>query len=86
MRTIVQVLQCPEWVARRSARQTYVACRGYWTDISNLERELRTWMAKNAADQDRLPTNRELRASGANQLCNAIEYHGGFNAVAQKLG
>ena len=73
-------------VASGSARRTDVACRGYWTDISNLEKELRSWMAKNAADQGRLPTNRELRASGANQLCNAIEYHSGFNAVAQKLG
>lgn len=35
---------------------------------------------------ERLPSSKELRATGANQICNAIDVHGGYYAVAEKLG
>lgn len=60
--------------------------RGYWRDIKNLRKELEGWLDLHGSDRNRLPTNKELRASGANQICNAIEFHGGYFVVAQKLG
>ena len=60
-------------------------CRGYWTDVSNLERELLGLMDQKGLDPAKLPTNGQLREMGANQLCNAIEYHGGFSSVAKLL-
>ena len=59
--------------------------RGYWTDIGNLRKELLDLIDSKGLDPQKLPTNRELRLMGANQLCNAIEYHGGFSSVAQQL-
>ena len=59
--------------------------RGYWTDVRNLERELLELIESKGLDPQRLPTNRQLRQLGANQLCNAIEYHGGFSSVAKQL-
>ena len=60
-------------------------CRGYWTDVSNLEQELLRLIDQKGLDPGKLPTNGQLREMGANQLCNAIEYHGGFSSVAKLL-
>lgn len=61
-------------------------CRGYWTDIDNVRKELQTLIANKNLDRHTLPSNKQLRELGANQLCNAIEYHGGFAQAADKLG
>ena len=34
----------------------------------------------------RMPTTRELQSKGANSLYGALHKHGGFNAVATRLG
>lgn len=61
------------------------ADRGYWTDFGNLQLELQALIKEKGLEPDMLPTNRQLRQLGANQLCNAIEYHGGFSRVAERL-
>ena len=63
-----------------------VCCRKYWTDLQNLKSELNKWAKAHHGDMNTLPSNGQLRASGCSQLCNAIEYHGGFHTVATKLG
>ena len=63
-----------------------MVCRGYWRDVGNVEAELRAWMTADGVE-GRMPTNMELRASGANSLALAIaNYHGGYVAFARRLG
>ena len=61
------------------------SCRGYWQDAANVERELRAFMGLYGISA-RMPTTRELLSKGANSLYMAINKHGGFNAVAERLG
>lgn len=59
--------------------------RGYWRDAGNVERELRAWMTEHGLSS-RLPTNRELRATGHNSLAIAITaYHGGYVAFGKRM-
>ena len=60
-------------------------CRGYWQDVANVERELRAFMGLYGI-AGRMPTARELQSRGANSLYGAIHKHGGFAALAQRLG
>ena len=50
-----------------------------------MERELKAFMGLYGI-AGRMPTTRELQAKGANSLYGAIHKHGGFNAVAARLG
>ena len=50
-----------------------------------MERELRAFMGLYGI-ADRMPTTRELQSRGANSLYGAIHKHGGFSALAQRLG
>ena len=59
--------------------------RGYWQDVANVERELRAFMGLYGI-AGRMPTSRELQSRGANSLYGAIHKHGGFTALAQRLG
>ena len=59
--------------------------RGYWKDVANVERELRAFMGLYGI-AGRMPTARELQCRGANSLYGAIHKHGGFSALAQRLG
>ena len=59
--------------------------RGYWQDIANVERELKAFMGLYGIT-GRMPATRELQSKGANSLYGAIHKHGGFNAVAARLG
>ena len=59
--------------------------RGYWQDVANVERELRAFMGLYGI-AGRMPTMRELQSRGANSLYGAIHKHGGFTALAQRLG
>lgn len=59
--------------------------RGYWRDAANVEREVHAWMTEHSL-AGRLPTNRELRASGHNSLAIAItQHHGGYVAFGKRL-
>lgn len=69
--------------APRSTRKS----AGYWRDFANLERELRAFIASRAGmDPGTLPTRAELTAAGRLDLFGAISVHGGFSAVARRLG
>ena len=59
--------------------------RGYWQDVANVERELRAFMGLYGI-AGRMPTTRELQSRGANSLYGAIHKHGGFTALAHRLG
>ena len=59
--------------------------RGYWQDVANVVRELRAFMGLYGI-AGRMPTTRELQSRGANSLYGAIHKHGGFSALAQRLG
>ena len=50
-----------------------------------MARELRAFMGLYGI-QGRMPTTAELQARGANSLYIAIAKHGGFSALAQRLG
>lgn len=57
----------------------------YWTDFANVERELRGYLKRHASG-DVMPTSRELKAAKENGLIWAIFRHGGYRAVAKRLG
>lgn len=50
-----------------------------------MERELKAFMGLYGI-AGRMPSTRELQSKGANSLYGAINKHGGFNAVAARLG
>lgn len=50
-----------------------------------MEREVRAFMGLYGIS-GRMPTTHELQSRGANSLYGAINKHGGFNAVAKRLG
>ena len=52
---------------------------------ANVERELKAFMGMYGIT-GRMPSTRELQSKGANSLYGAIHKHGGFNAVAARLG
>lgn len=57
----------------------------YWTDFASLERELRAFVTEPGRLQ-RMPTLGELLAAGRFDLHYAVQRHGGFRAVAARLG
>ncbi len=58
---------------------------GYWKDHAHVEAELRRWMAQRGV-VGRMPTQAELRASGAAALCVAVSSLGGIQGFAARLG
>jgi len=58
---------------------------GYWKDHTHVEAELRRWMAQRGV-AGRMPTQAELRASGAAALCVAVSSLGGIQGFAARLG
>ena len=58
---------------------------GYWDHFTNLERELRAFIAK-YGETGLMPTKRTLKAKGLNGLVSAISKHGGIFVVAERLG
>ncbi len=58
---------------------------GYWDDFTNLERELRAFIAK-YGKTGVMPAKRTLQAKGLNGLVSAISKHGGIFVVAARLG
>jgi protein-tyrosine-phosphatase/ribosomal protein L13E len=75
----VRMVRGQRRVVRRPAR-----ARGFWQLAANVDEELRAWMRARRAQ--RLPTQRELRASGASSLASAVDAHGGLAAFARRLG
>lgn len=57
----------------------------YWDDLTNLERELRAYMEEHNCEGI-LPSARVLAAEGKHGLMSGIVKHGGWIAVARKLG
>lgn len=60
--------------------------RGYWSDISNLRKELEDFRVSNGLPAGEMPTARQLRASNRRDLDNAITNAGGYRAVRRMLG
>jgi hypothetical protein len=58
---------------------------GYWSNFTNVERELNTFIATHGVEGV-MPTQIELKVAGRADLPNAIHKHGGFSAVARRLG
>lgn len=57
---------------------------GYWHDFSNLEHELLTFI-EHQGTHGVIPTKEDLTQAGESSLTAAIDLHGGFPTVAQKL-
>lgn len=74
-------------VAQRLGLQQRVSSKqpGYWTDFANVERELKSWIATYGSPGT-MPALQVLRMNGQTSLAGAIAQHGGFPAVAQRLG
>ena len=62
--------------------------KGYWHDFGNVEHEINKFNAEQGIEGngDYMPTARELSDAGKRSLVIAIYKHGGFSAVATKLG
>lgn len=74
-------------VAQRLGLQQRVSGKqaGYWKDFANVEQELRAWIAAHGSPGT-MPALQVLRMNGQTSLASAIAQHGGFPAVAQRLG
>ncbi|KAL4431051.1 hypothetical protein ABPG75_006307 [Micractinium tetrahymenae] len=72
-------------VVRRARPSERAAPHGYWTKVENVELELSKWMEQHGR-QGRLPTQRELRRSGANTLSAKVDSHGGLAVFAERMG
>jgi len=57
---------------------------GYWHDFSNVEHELLTFI-EHQGTRGVIPTKEDLTQAGESSLAAAINLHGGFPAVTQKL-
>jgi hypothetical protein len=57
---------------------------GYWNDFANVVRELRTFIREHGR-AGVMPTGKELRANGREDLKSAILRHGGQQTVAERL-
>ncbi|GMH45637.1 hypothetical protein BSKO_13594 [Bryopsis sp. KO-2023] len=70
---------------RKVVKRTVVTHEnGFWSDIDNVEKELLKWMQENDC-QDRIPMHKELQATSAWSLSNAITKHGGPTVFAERL-
>lgn len=58
---------------------------GYWDDFANVEKELRNFVSKHGRNGV-MPTNKELNKAGSSGLAKAINKHGGFVTVSDKIG
>jgi len=58
---------------------------GYWNDFTHLEEALRDFLSAQAMGNV-MPTFRQLEESGHRDLIEGIKNHGGFFAVAERLG
>ncbi len=75
-------------VARRLAlirQPTSRRPKNYWSDFSNLKKELTAFLATSDIALGLMPTSNELRKAGRSDIVEGIEYHGGFRAVADAL-
>lgn len=70
---------------RPDVRSVVARPPGYWADFSHVEAELRTFIADHG-QAGVMPTSSELAAAGWGALTSAIGLHGGFPAVAERLG
>lgn len=58
---------------------------GYWDDFANVECELHTFIEEHGT-RGVMPTKPELEKAERSDLSNAIRKHGGYPAVAERLG
>jgi SAM-dependent methyltransferase len=74
-------------IAKRLGLQLSYSKRelGYWHDFANVQRELLEFIRKSGID-GAMPTRDELHAARLSGLSDAIIKHGGFVAVATRLG
>jgi len=56
---------------------------GYWENWDNFEKELKIAIEENNGE---FPTSNYLKENGYSSINNAIQMHGGFPAVRQKMG
>lgn len=57
---------------------------GYWSDFTNVEKELRVFILEHSIG-NAMPTKRDLTAAGYSSLAKAISKHGGMAVVAEQL-
>jgi hypothetical protein len=57
----------------------------YWSDFRNLEAELLAFIAEHGR-AGMMPTASDLREAGCGSLCHVVVQHGGFVAIAERLG
>jgi|SRR5579859_1505016 len=76
-------------VAKRLQLEVAVSTKrkpdGYWDDFTNLERELRTFIAEHGQG-GQMPTQRQLMKASRFDLLGAIQLHGGIVVVRERLG
>ena len=59
-----------------------LSCRGYWRDIRNVRKELEHWLQVHPLQAPHLlPSQSQLRRTGASSLSSAITKHGGYGKL-----
>ena len=60
--------------------------RGYWSDLSNVERELLSFIEENKLEAGVMPSRPQLEELGRKDIAKSLAKHGGSRAIAEKLG
>ncbi|XWK90534.1 MAG: helicase-related protein [Phormidium sp.] len=71
-------------VAKRLGLKTAYVKKGYWQDFSNVKYEILKFIEERNIS-DIMPSQEELKKAGRGDLAQAIQKHGGYRAVAEKL-
>ncbi|MBI5649392.1 MAG: hypothetical protein HZC40_02930 [Chloroflexi bacterium] len=86
VRGIAQYGGYPVVASKLGLGYTYSAKpKGYWKDFENVKKEVLAYMKENDTFA-KMPTAAELLESGQASLGWAINYHGGYQTVAERLG
>ena len=60
--------------------------RGYWSDITNMRREVFLFISENGLDPGVMPSRPQLEKLGRFDIARALSKHGGAVAIAGKIG
>lgn len=60
--------------------------RGYWSDLTNVEREVLSFIEENKLEPGVMPSRPQLEELGRKDIAKSLAKHGGAGVIAEKIG
>ena len=60
--------------------------RGYWSDLTNVEREVLSFIEDNELESGVMPSRPQLEELGRKDIAKSLAKHGGAGVIAEKIG